>query len=380
MIKFRSFVNIFSGEVLFKVFNLGTIFVLSLLPDPALLITFAIVNSLIVLIFDTTNNYFLHNCVNLKEPLNIYIFFILLLGIFFGISFSVLEGWSLEVLCLISMALTFSIFNFIRTDFQLVGDFSSMAKLSVVRSVPPFILAVVIYFTGLSSTVYFFGGITLFNIAILFLYLPNVNRIFSVNVTKPLTSRNLNFPIMSYLIALSIFSQLDFLVLSRMFNDTELTLIVIVLRLVSIPIIFITAANSVILPFIEKDRKSTETKKMIVFITIFSLLVSGIGMFLLPVLIESASSIDGVYFGIIVLFTILGTLNIERANRLLSNGFHKTMVLFFITSIILKVLIIYLGYIMDFSAIITLTISLPIGLVILNFLIWKLHETEYSFS
>lgn len=380
MIKFRSFINIFSGEILFKVFNLGTIFLLSLLPDPSLLITFAIVNSLIVLIFDTSNNYFLHNCVNLKESLNIYVPFIIFLGIFFGISFGTLEGWSLEILSLTFMALTFSIFNFIRTDFQLAGNFSSMAKLSVVRSMPPFIFAVGIYFTGLSSKAYFFGGITLVNIAILSLYLPNLYKIFSTNSVKLLPSRNLNFPIMGYLIALSIFSQLDFLVLSRIFEDNELTLIVMVLRLVSIPIIFITAANSVIFPFIEKDRKSEETKKMIFFTITLSLLVSVFGMFLLPLLVKSASSTDGFYFGIIVLFTILGTLNIERTNRLLSNGFHKNMVLFFISAIVAKVLIIYLGYAMNFSAIIILTISMPIGLVIFNFLIWKLHESKYSFN
>jgi O-antigen/teichoic acid export membrane protein len=380
MIEFRSFVKIFSGEVLFKVFNLGTIFVLSLMPDPSLLITFALVNSLIVLIFDTTNNYFLHKCVNLKEPLNIYLSFLILLGILFGVSFGLLEGWSLEILSLMSMALTFSVFNFLRTDFQLAGDFGSMAKLSVVRSIPPFILATVVYFSGSSDKVYFFAGITAFNIAILFAYLPNAQRIFTTDMGNLFSQSGLNFPIMGYLVALSIFGQLDFIVLSRIFDDAELALIVMVLRLISIPIIFITAANSVIFPFIEKDSKSEESKKMITFTIILSLLVSGLGIFILPLLINGASIITGVYFGIIVLVTILGTLNIERTNRLLSNGFHKTMVLFFISSIIVKVLIIYLGYIMELSAIIILTVSMPVGLIIYNFLIWKLHETKYSFN
>jgi len=380
MIKFRSFVSIFSGEVFFKIFNLGTIFLLSLLPDPSLLVTFAIVNSLIVLIFDTTNNYLLHNCVNLAKPLSLYLSVLLLFGILFGVSFSLLEGWSIEILSLTSMAVTFSVLNFVRTDFQLVGDFRSMANLSIIRSTPPFILANIFYFGGLSDKVYFFAGITVINIVILIAYLPNLFRIFVTKTLNIFALKGLNVPIMAYLVVLSIFSQFDFLILSRMFDSTDLAEIIVLQRLVSIPAIFVTAANSVIFPFIQKDTKSIETKKMIVFTTALSVLVSAIGMFLLPFFIKGTSSTTGIYFGIIVLFTILGTLNIERANRLLSNGFHKILALYFLASLVIKALIIFIGFSSNLSAIVILSLSLPAGLIVFNFLTWKLHETKYSFS
>ena len=185
---------------------------------------------------------------------------------------------------------------------------------------------------------------------------------------------------MAYLVVLSIFSQFDFLILSRMFDSTDLAEIIVLQRLVSIPAIFVTAANSVIFPFIQKDTKSIETKKMIVFTTALSVLVSAIGMFLLPFFIKGTSSTTGIYFGIIVLFTILGTLNIERANRLLSNGFHKILALYFLASLVIKALIIFIGFSSNLSAIVILSLSLPAGLIVFNFLTWKLHETKYSFS
>ena len=155
MIVFRSFLNIFSGEVVLKILNISTIFILALLPNSTIIVKFALANSLIVLFFDTINNYLLHNCVNRERVFSVNFLLLLFLGFLYLVSYSILGELSLESFWVLGIAITYGSFSFIRSDLQLKGEFNKVALLSIVRSLPPFICAAVLYFFKSDSSLFF---------------------------------------------------------------------------------------------------------------------------------------------------------------------------------------------------------------------------------
>ena len=99
------------------------------------------------------------------------------------------------------------------------------------------------------------------NLVLLGLLYKSLRNILNLSKFKFSKLNDIDRNILLYLFILSLFGQFDFLFFSQIYSEEFLAEVIILLRLVSIPTILLTAANSVIFPFIKHESGGSDLKK-----------------------------------------------------------------------------------------------------------------------
>tara|TARA_B100000963_G_scaffold353609_1_gene368626 strand:- start:4237 stop:5340 length:1104 start_codon:yes stop_codon:yes gene_type:complete len=341
----KPFITNFFMDSLGKFLIIITIYLASQLENEQVLRYFLISSAIIAIYVESFANYTLHVSIKKQENpfINLNLVFILVLGIAVHLFFQI--NLTLNLLLVILLAVLFYPLLFKRVTHQYKEEFAYVAFLNFIRPLIFFLSVLLIIFSFIEPVNFLLNVIFL-------LALISVPLI--LTLYKRVKFSDINKDIISYLFLIGLFGQIDYLISDFIYGVDISNKIGSLIRYASIPLMIITASNTIIFPLVK--RRKINTSVIYFFLTFSSVLLMYFGIEFINALVGD-SSVYLIYSFLMIVssFIIIFSVN-KRLNLFIANGGHSILAKFYLTLSASKIILfLALNEIMNFYLILGLS-------------------------